>query len=256
MVKESPPANTSTFEVLGRRRRTTVTTWRPTVSSVQCRRPPTCCVNGGRSSWSASCCSGSTRFGDLQRGIPGCPPATLSKRFRELDAAGVVRRVDGSSPTSYELTAAGWELSPSSRPSASGVSAGRASTYGADELDPDVLFWDVRRFLDPAGLGRQPLVVQFDVRGGGRHRTSYWAVVEHDAVDLCLIDPGREVHAVVDADLRTLTRIWMGDLGFDEGLRSGEVVLHGPRAATRRIPEWFGSHPVLAHVPPATAEAR
>ncbi len=196
---------------------------------------------------------GSTRFGDLQRGIPGCPPATLSKRLRELEAAGVVRRVDAPTPASYELTPAGWELYPIVEAFGQWGQRWVRSTYGADELDPDVLFWDVRRFLDPAGLGQQPLVVQFDVHGGGRHRKSYWAVVEHDAVDLCLIDPGREVHAVVDADLRALTQIWMGDLGFDEGLRSGEVVLHGPRALTRRIPAWFGCHPVLAHVPAASA---
>ena len=35
---------------------------------------------------------GSTRFNDLRRGLPRMSPALLSKRLRELEAAGIVHR--------------------------------------------------------------------------------------------------------------------------------------------------------------------
>ena len=34
---------------------------------------------------------GTTRFNDLRRGVPRMSPALLSKRLRELEAAGIVR---------------------------------------------------------------------------------------------------------------------------------------------------------------------
>jgi DNA-binding HxlR family transcriptional regulator len=56
--------------------------------------------------------SGSTRFRDIQRGVPGCPPATLSKRLKELGRAGVLQRIETSAGVAYEVTAAGRELYP------------------------------------------------------------------------------------------------------------------------------------------------
>jgi len=46
---------------------------------------------------------------------------------------------------------------------------------------------------------------------------------------------------VVDADLRALTEVWMGDARF-------AVATRGPRQLTLRIPDWFGQHPELASV--------
>jgi len=57
--------------------------------------------------------AGSTRFNDLRRGVPRMSPALLSKRLKELEDAGIVRRV--ASPVEpgvleYTLTRSGKEL--------------------------------------------------------------------------------------------------------------------------------------------------
>ena len=197
--------------------------------------------------------NGSTRFRDLQRGVPGCPPATLSKRLKELTIAGVVERQEGDDGAGYVLTAAGWELYPIVEGFGQWGQRWVRGTYEPDELDVEVLLWDLRRFLDPAGLGVDKAVVQLDVRAPGELTRCFWIVVEGGAVDLCLIDPERTVDAVVDADLRALTRVWMGDLAMDEAVRSGEVALAGPARLTRRIPAWIGAHPILAPVARAVA---
>ena len=54
--------------------------------------------------------AGSTRFNDLRRGVPRMSPALLSKRLKELEEAGIVRRV--ASPVEpgvfeYHLTRVG-----------------------------------------------------------------------------------------------------------------------------------------------------
>ena len=80
-----------------------------------------------------------------------------------------------------------------------------------------------------------------------KHRY-YWVVVDGQDVDLCLTDPGFEVDVTIDADLRTLTEVWMGDAPFVDALADGRITMHGPKEITRRIPDWFGQHPILAGV--------
>lgn len=199
--------------------------------------------------------AGSRRFNELRRGLPGCPPATLSRRLKQLEIADVVDRVESGGNVEYRLTDAGRELFPIVRAFGEWGQRWARSTYTDDELDPDALLWDVRRFLDPAGLERDPCVVQIEVelpRGG---RKLYWVVVDVGQIDLCVIDPRREVDAVVRAHLRTLTKIWMGDTTFHDAVREELVLVSGPRALARRIPAWFGQQPVLAAIAPATRSA-
>lgn len=193
---------------------------------------------------------GSSRFGEIQRGVPGCPPATLSKRLKELVAAGVAERVGSGSDVTYVPTAAGWELYPIVEGFGRWGQRWARSSYGPGDLDVELLLWDLRRYLDPAGLGTERAVVQLDVRDAPGRRT-FWIVVAPEAVDLCMVDPERPVDAVVDADLRALTQVWMGDLTFADALTSGAVAIDGPARLARRIPAWIGQHPVLAAFPPA-----
>ena len=46
---------------------------------------------------------GSTRFNEIARGLPGLSRGLLSRRLRQLEAAGVIEKVDGA----YRLTDAG-----------------------------------------------------------------------------------------------------------------------------------------------------
>ena len=48
---------------------------------------------------------------------------------------------------------------------------------------------------------------------------------------------------VLDADLRSLTQVWMGDVRFVDALDEGRITLTGPRELTNRIPDWFGNIP-------------
>ena len=192
--------------------------------------------------------AGSVRFGDLQRGLPGCPPATLSKRLKDLTRAGVLTRTEAADGIRYELTEAGWELYPIVE------GFGRwGQRWARSEYEPEeeVLLWDVRHFLDPATLGVEQAVVQLEVRVPAQGTRRFWITVDPGEVDLCLIDPGRPIDAIVDADLAALTRVWMGDDTFAEAVDAGSVSVRGPAKLVRQIPEWFGQHPVLGPIAPA-----
>ncbi|UUZ60647.1 winged helix-turn-helix transcriptional regulator [Nocardioides sp. B-3] len=119
---------------------------------------------------------GSSRFSEIQRGVPLISPALLTKRLRQLTLAGVVERTANGRDITYALTPAGWELYPIIE--AMGVWGQRwaRSSYGPDELDPSLLMWDIRRMLAPAGLAERPTVIEFRIRGGPRaSRATGWS---------------------------------------------------------------------------------
>lgn len=190
---------------------------------------------------------GSTRFNEIRRGVPMCSPALLSKRLKDLERAGIIDR----EASSYRLTEAGQELLPIVVGLGEWGQRWVRTDYQPDELDPGLLLWDVRRNLIPGGLGEQSFTIQFIFPALPAKRRFYWLVVDAHDVDLCLVDPGREVDVTVEADLRTLTEIWMGDSSFAAALVDGRIVLSGPTRLTRRIPAWFGQHPQFSKVRPA-----
>jgi len=65
---------------------------------------------------------GPRRYGELAAGLPRIPSNILAARLKELQAAGVLRRVPHSRVIVYELTPYGRELEPSCSRSARGAS--------------------------------------------------------------------------------------------------------------------------------------
>jgi DNA-binding HxlR family transcriptional regulator len=188
---------------------------------------------------------GSTRFNDIRRGLPTCSTSLLSQRLKRLERAGVVKRSTGEGLVSYSLTPAGWELFPLVQGLGEWGQRWARSEYRDEELDPGMLLWDVRRYLT-ASLGDSAIMFTFPNAPAKKRR--YWVVISHGEVDLCLTDPGQEISATIEADLRALTRVWMGDITFRDAVRDGQVLIQAPTVLARKIPDWFGQHPVLAEV--------
>ena len=67
-------------------------------------------------------------------------------------------------------------------------------------------------------------------------------------VDLCMTSPGYDVDLTVDADLRAMVEVWMGERPFQEALRQGTIEVEGPRALARDFPRWL-KRSVFADVP-------
>ena len=180
---------------------------------------------------------GSRRFNDIQRGVPRISRALLVKRLRELAAHGVISSAGGE----YRLTEAGQEL---------GEVVVHLGTWGArwtapvrrDRLDAKLLMWDMRRRIALERLPEKRVVVRFDFRGvpaGHKAPKTYWLVMERREVDVCVLEPGFEVDVYVDADLATLSRVWLGEIPIRQAIRDGGVNLNGERQSVREFPSWL-----------------
>ena len=184
--------------------------------------------------------TGSSRFNELARGLPGLSRALLSQRLRQLHKAGLVARTDDG----YALTPAGEDL----RGLVFGLADwGARHAFGdprPEELDPEVLLWWMHGRVDTADVGERA-VVQVEI--ADRRRT-YWLVLEPGDVSVCYTDPGFDVDAVLRSDLATLYRMWEGEIDLVDALRAGSIRLTGARRVVRGLPTWLRLSPVAPTV--------
>ncbi|MGH3492999.1 MAG: winged helix-turn-helix transcriptional regulator [Sciscionella sp.] len=194
---------------------------------------------------------GSSHFNELRRGLPRLSPALLSKRLRSLARCGIVVRNTEGNRVRYELTTGGRELAPVVM--ALGEWGVRwRSRLGDEDLDPHLLMWDVHRNLDQNAMPATRTVLAFsfsDVEPRGR---DWWIVVEPGAeVDLCDFDPGYPVTVSARSSLRTMVRLWRGDISWQHALRTGDLQLAGTRQACHAFPHWL-RRSMFASVPRPT----
>jgi DNA-binding HxlR family transcriptional regulator len=184
--------------------------------------------------------TGARRFNDLARGLPGLSRSLLSRRLRQMEVGGLVRRVDGG----YELTPAGEEL----RPIVFGLAEwGARNAFGRpqpEELDPEVLMWWVKGRVDTTTVERRA-VVQVDMTDV---RRTFWLVIEPQDVSVCYTDPGFDVDALLAADSATLYGVWLGECDLLAAVKDGVVELHGARWVVAGLPEWLLYSPAAPYV--------
>lgn len=186
---------------------------------------------------------GSTRFNELRRGVPSMSPALLSKRLKELEAAGIVARVAAERDAGvqeYHLTEAGTELRPIIE--AIGAWGHRWVTTEATlkNLDANLLMWDVRRTLNADPMPPRRNTIQFIFNDRPNSERNYWLIVEPNRdVDLCLVDPGFDVDLYVSTDLQSMTEIWLGYVTADRMSDDGRLVLTGSSKLATDLRAWL-----------------
>lgn len=182
--------------------------------------------------------SGSRHFNELRRGVPRMSPSLLSKRLQTLIRAGLVERFETGNRVTYIPTPAGRELEPIVE--ALGVWGTRwVPALGDADFDPHLLMWDVHRNLDHDAMPEGRVVIRFVFTDLSTPARDWWVVATNGRADLCDFDPGHEVHARIESDLRTLTRVWRGDLSWASAVAAGALVVRGPVTVVRAVPRWL-----------------
>ena len=185
---------------------------------------------------------GSTRFGDLKKGVPLMSPSLLSQRLKELEHAGLVERRPAASGrgSEYFLTEGGEQLAPLIEGLGHWGKRWLEPDLEEGDLDPGLLMWDIRRRVDVSALPEQPrTAVQFQLMGVPSKLQRWWLVFEHGDADLCLKDPGFEVDLYVTAPMRVAAEVWLGRRSIAEAVRSGDLTLDGPKPQVSAFPRWF-----------------
>lgn len=188
--------------------------------------------------------AGSTRFNDLRRGMPKMSPALLSKRLKDLEAAGIItRRKAQGEPGVYDyiLTEAGKGLQPVVE--AVGVWGHKwiETRVSLENLDPDLLMWDIRRNVNPDPMPQRRSTIQIIFSDQREAKQNWWLIAQPgEGVDLCSVSPGFDVDLYIETDLRTMTEIWMGYTTVARAKENGRFDTTGDRQLARNLQAWLG----------------
>jgi DNA-binding HxlR family transcriptional regulator len=195
---------------------------------------------------------GSTRFNELERGLPRISRSVLSQRLKQLEHDGLIarREVAGSRSVEYVPTPVGQGLYDIIMLLGEWGARWLNEDIDPRDLDPNLLMWDMHRRIDLARLPAERVVVRFDFTG--LFQQSNWLLLDRQDVSVCYVDPGFDVDLLITTDTLALHRIWAGRLSFDQALRTGEIRMEGPRALAHQFPGWLQLS-VFSNVRPARA---
>jgi len=182
-------------------------------------------------------CFGPKRFTEIHSGVPLMSRALLVQRLAELEEAGVIATEPLAQGKLYSLTPAGEHFG-----GIVNLMSDWGQRYGQgriahEELDPTLLMWGMRRQITLADLPDRETVLRFEFRGLPRAfaaRRYWWMILRRADVEVCLKDPGLDVHVVMAADLEAFVRVWMGHRGLADAMAARDISLSGE---TTRVAE-------------------
>jgi DNA-binding HxlR family transcriptional regulator len=197
----------------------------------------------------------STRFSEIEQGLPGIPKSLLVQRLRSLERAGVLVRETGANGRSaeYRLTQAGEEITDVIVRMGEWGQRWANDPIDPADLQPAQLVWYMRHSLNLDRLPERRVVVELEFRGHRKAR--YWLVLDREEPSVCLKHPGFDVDVFMTADTMALHQVWLGRLRFQDAARSGLIELEGPSDLVRAFPSWLRGS-VFAHISPAPQAAR
>lgn len=188
--------------------------------------------------------AGSSRFSELQKGVPLMSPTLLSARLKTMLKAGIIK-VDGKKGDyDYSLTPAGLELRPIVE--LLGVWGHRwgRSSLEAGDLDAGLLMWDMRRTVDSAVFPAHRIVIEFEYSDAPEGAQHWWLVCENHEIDLCLTDNGYDVDNLIKCSLKTMTAVWTCEYSFSDAVKKGDIKVMGNPDIAAKLQNWLRSSPL------------
>jgi DNA-binding HxlR family transcriptional regulator len=184
---------------------------------------------------------GTCRFSDFQRSMSRISPTVLNKRLRMLEDKGVIikKPISGRRGSEYRLTSAGRELEPMIDNLAVWGMRWARGQMTDDELDVELLMWDMRRRINTNSLPDGETVLCFTFSDLNKYKT-WWLVIDGDDVDLCTEDPFKDVDLYVTSTMRTMVEVWEGDANLSAAMRDDRIIVMGTRNLVRSMNDWFG----------------
>lgn len=186
--------------------------------------------------------SGSNRFNEIRKGVPGMSPTLLSTRLKGMEDIGLITRNENikSGKINYTITKIGDELSPIVFALGQWAHRNIDADVTLEKLDPQLLMWNVRRKIDVSKLPPIKKVIQFILIDNDKMEKNYWLISKPgSSVDLCNKDPGFDVDLVVKADLKALTSVWLGLSVLKNEISNTKITLLGDNILAASIDSWM-----------------
>jgi DNA-binding HxlR family transcriptional regulator len=188
--------------------------------------------------------NGSTRFNEIRKGVGNISSAILSRRLKEMEALGLVERVEDkvAGTVDYFRTEKSIKLEPAMNALAEWAQCNIEAEIALSGADVSTLMWAVRRKIDLAELPRRRAVIRFHFREDPPPKyPHYWFVVEPgaDLPELCSLDPGGDVDLYVETGVVSLGAIIEGRSSIEREKERGGLFLSGDPGLARSMDRWL-----------------
>ena len=181
---------------------------------------------------------GSTRFNDIERGLPGISRSLLVQRLRHLERKEVLERRPAASGrgSEYHLTEAGEDLGGVIMSLGEWAVRWKLAEPELEEVDPRALTWWMHLRMDEERLPDRRVVIEFAYQVP---RIQIWIVLDRGDVSVCAQHPGFDSDLVVRTDAVSMARVFNGLTTLGKAVDEGTVELLGPPALVRGFGRWF-----------------
>ena len=188
--------------------------------------------------------NGSSRFNDIRKGLGNISSALLSRRLKEMEALGLVERIENKATgsISYFRTEKSIKLEPAMNALAEWAQCNIEAEIALSGADVSTIMWGVRRMIILAELPQRRAVIRFHFRDDPPPKNShYWFVVEPgaDLPELCSLDPGRDVDLYVETGTVSLGAIIEGRSSIEREKERGGLFLSGDPGLARSMDRWL-----------------
>jgi DNA-binding HxlR family transcriptional regulator len=192
---------------------------------------------------------GATRFNVLRRRLGGISPGVLSRRLSEMEAAGLIERVEdkATGTVDYFRTRKAMALDPILQ--ALGV-------WAQQNIEADIalagtlaspLMWKFQSIINVKALPGKRSVIRFRFEDEVTDYDTFWFLAERGAApEICVHDPGQEVDLYVETTLVALGGIIMGRTTLEKEQEAGAFFLSGDARLARTFQEWLPPSPYSA----------
>lgn len=181
---------------------------------------------------------GSTRFNDIERGLPGISRSLLVQRLRHLERKEAVERRPAASGrgSEYHLTPAGQDLGGVVMSLGEWAVRWKLAEPEPEEVDPRALTWWMHLRMDEEQLPDRRVVIEFAYQAP---RIQIWIVVDRGDASVCAQHPGFDSDLIVRTDAVSMARVFSGLTTLRQATADGAIELLGPPELVRGFGRWF-----------------
>ena len=67
----------------------------------------------------------------------------------------------------------------------------------------------------------------------------WWIIVSDEKIDVCTINPGKEIDVYFNTSVKTMVNVWMEQVTYKKAIADSSLVVMGPTALTRNVTSWL-----------------
>lgn len=186
--------------------------------------------------------SGSSHFNDIRRGVGNISSALLSKRLKEMQANGLIERIDdkGTGGVEYVRTEMAIALEPTLHSMAEWAQRFIDAEFAISETNISALIWKLRRAVISSELPPRRVVIGFHFSDATLDFGTCWPLAQPGAeVELCTSVPDFDVDLYVETSVKSISAVLMARSSISREIDEGRLFLSGDARMIRTIGNWL-----------------